>query len=88
MNPSPLTCGGNTLIIPMGVQGQRQVETRQGLLVYASAPMPAPLEVAGGSGANSQREQTFLLCRAEFRPEAPRSRLQVQFDLERREVAV
>ena len=41
-----------------------------------------------GSGANSHHEQTFLLCRAEFRPEAPRSRLQVQFDLERREVAV
>ena len=41
-----------------------------------------------GSGAKSQHEQTFLLCRAEFRPEAPRSRLQVQFDLERREVAV
>ena len=41
-----------------------------------------------GSGANSQHEQTFLLWRAEFRPEAPRSRLQVQFDLERREVAV
>jgi protein-L-isoaspartate O-methyltransferase len=24
MNPSPLTCGGNTLIIPMGVQDHRR----------------------------------------------------------------
>jgi len=41
-DPVP-TCGGNTLIIPMGVQDQRQVETRQDVLVYTSAPMPAPL---------------------------------------------
>ena len=50
--------------------------------------VPAAVIESLGSGANSQHEQTFLLWRAEFRPEAPRSRLQVQFDLERREVAV
>jgi len=45
-DPVP-TCGGNTLIIPMGVQDQRQVETRQDVLVYTSAPMTIPLEVTG-----------------------------------------
>src|SRR6516162_4410626 len=45
-NPVP-TCGGNTLIIPMGVQDQRQVETRQDVLVYTTVAVPAPLEVTG-----------------------------------------
>jgi len=45
-DPVP-TCGGNTLIMPMGVQDQRQVETRPDVLVYTSAPMTAPLEVTG-----------------------------------------
>jgi putative CocE/NonD family hydrolase len=45
-DPVP-TCGGNTLIIPMGVQDQRQVEGRQDVLVYTSAPLNAPLEVTG-----------------------------------------
>src|SRR5262249_32591823 len=45
-DPVP-TCGGNTLIIPMGVQDQRQVETRQDVLVYTSTPVSAPLEVTG-----------------------------------------
>ena len=45
-DPVP-TCGGNTLIIPMGVQDQRQVETRQDVLVYTSAAVSAPLEVTG-----------------------------------------
>ncbi len=45
-DPIP-TCGGNTLIIPMGVQDQRQVETRQDVLVYTSAPLTTPLEVTG-----------------------------------------
>jgi uncharacterized protein len=45
-DPVP-TCGGNTLIIPMGVQDQRQVETRQDVLVYTSAPVTTPLEVTG-----------------------------------------
>src|SRR6516162_6197639 len=34
------------------------------------APTPTDPPVRIGSGANSQHEQTFLLCRAEFRPEA------------------
>src|SRR5215470_3194302 len=50
-DPVP-TCGGNTLIIPMGVQDQRQVETRQDILVYTSAPMTAPLEVTGAIVVN------------------------------------
>lgn len=45
-NPVP-SCGGNTLIIPMGVQDQRQVEERQDVLVYTSDPLTAPLEVTG-----------------------------------------
>ena len=45
-DPVP-TCGGNTLIIPMGVQDQRQVETRQDVLVYTSAAVATPLEVTG-----------------------------------------
>jgi uncharacterized protein len=45
-DPVP-TCGGNTLIIPMGVQDQRQVEMRQDVLVYTSAPLTTPLEVTG-----------------------------------------
>jgi len=45
-DPVP-TCGGNTLIIPMGVQDQRQVETRQDVLVYTSAPVAEPMEVTG-----------------------------------------
>jgi hypothetical protein len=45
-NPVP-TCGGNTLIIPPGVQDQRQVEARPDVLVYTSDPLTAPLEVTG-----------------------------------------
>jgi uncharacterized protein len=45
-DPVP-TCGGNTLIIPMGVQDQRRVEERQDVLVYTSDPLTAPLEVTG-----------------------------------------
>jgi hypothetical protein len=45
-DPVP-TCGGNTLIIPMGVQDQRPVEARQDVLVYTSEPLTAPLEVTG-----------------------------------------
>ena len=45
-DPAP-TCGGNTLIIAMGVQDQRQVETRRDVLVYTTAAVPAPLEVTG-----------------------------------------
>jgi hypothetical protein len=45
-DPVP-TCGGNTLIIPMGVQDQRRVEARQDVLVYTGEPLTAPLEVTG-----------------------------------------
>jgi putative CocE/NonD family hydrolase len=45
-DPVP-TCGGNTLIIPMGVQDQRRVEERQDVLVYTSEPLAQPLEVTG-----------------------------------------
>ena len=41
-----------------------------------------------GSGANNQYEQTILATQCRFRLEALRSRLQVQLDLERRDVAV
>ncbi len=45
-DPVP-TCGGNTLIIPMGVQDQRRAEERQDVLVYTSEPLTTPLEVTG-----------------------------------------
>ena len=45
-NPVP-TRGGNTLIIPIGVQDQREVESRQDVLVYTGEPLSEPLEVTG-----------------------------------------
>ena len=45
-DPVP-TRGGNTLILPMGVFDQRQVEERDDVLVYTSEPVSAPLEVTG-----------------------------------------
>jgi putative CocE/NonD family hydrolase len=45
-DPVP-TCGGNTLVIPVGVADQRQVESRQDVLVYTGAPLDKPLEVTG-----------------------------------------
>jgi hypothetical protein len=45
-DPAP-TCGGNTLIIPVGVKDQREVEMRQDVLVYTGAPLATPLEVTG-----------------------------------------
>ena len=45
-DPAP-TCGGNTLIIPMGVQDQRHVETRHDVLVYTGEPFSAPFEITG-----------------------------------------
>ncbi len=45
-DPVP-TCGGNTLIIPMGVQDQRTAEERQDVLVYTTEPLTEPLEVTG-----------------------------------------
>ncbi len=45
-DPVP-SCGGNTLIIPMGVYDQRGVEARQDVLVYTTEPLTEPLEVTG-----------------------------------------
>jgi putative CocE/NonD family hydrolase len=45
-DPVP-TRGGNTLILAMGVQDQRPVESRPDVLVYTSDAMTAPFEVTG-----------------------------------------
>ena len=45
-DPVP-TRGGNTLIIAVGVQDQREVEARQDVLVYTGEPLIEPLEVTG-----------------------------------------
>jgi putative CocE/NonD family hydrolase len=45
-DPVP-TGGGNTLIIPMGVQDQRPIEARPDVLVYTSKPLAEPVEVTG-----------------------------------------
>ena len=45
-DPVP-TRGGNTLIIPIGVQDQREVEARQDVLVYTGEPLAEPMEVTG-----------------------------------------
>jgi putative CocE/NonD family hydrolase len=45
-DPVP-TRGGNTLILPMGVQDQRQVESRADVLVFTGAVLTEPLEVTG-----------------------------------------
>ncbi len=45
-DPAP-SCGGNTLIIPMGAQDQRQAEQRADVLVYSTEPLAAPVEVTG-----------------------------------------
>ncbi len=45
-DPVP-TSGGNTLIIPVGVKDQREVEARHDVLVYTGAPLEKPLEVTG-----------------------------------------
>ncbi|NOT58289.1 MAG: CocE/NonD family hydrolase [Deltaproteobacteria bacterium] len=45
-DPVP-TSGGNTLIIPVGVKDQREVEARHDVLVYTSDPLEKPLEVTG-----------------------------------------
>ena len=45
-DPVP-TRGGNTLIIAVGVQDQREVEARRDVLVYTGEPLSEPLEVTG-----------------------------------------
>src|SRR5438067_7610700 len=41
------TRGGNTLILPMGVRDQREVEAREDVLVYTSEVATSALEVTG-----------------------------------------
>ncbi len=54
-DPVP-TRGGNTLILPMGVQDQRPVEARDDVLVYTSEPVLAPpLEVTGPGHGDALR---------------------------------
>jgi putative CocE/NonD family hydrolase len=72
-NPVP-TCGGNTLIIPMGVQDQRQVEERQDVLVYTSEPLTTALEVTGPLSvqlyaASSAPDTDFTAKLADVRPD-------------------
>jgi len=72
-DPVP-TCGGNTLIIPMGVQDQRQVETRQDVLVYSTDPLTAPLEVTGPVvvtlfAASSAPDTDFIAKLVDVRPD-------------------
>lgn len=45
-DPVP-TRGGNTLILPVGVQDQREVERRPDVLVYTGQVLEKPLEVTG-----------------------------------------
>jgi putative CocE/NonD family hydrolase len=45
-DPVP-TCGGNTLVIPLGVSDQRPVEERRDVLCYTSEPLTTALEITG-----------------------------------------
>jgi len=47
IRPTRYRPGGNTLIIPVGVKDQREVEARQDVLVYTGEPVEKPLEVTG-----------------------------------------
>lgn len=72
-DPVP-TCGGNTLIIAMGVQDQRPIETRPDVLVYTGAPLEAPLEVTGPVVvklfcATSARDTDFTAKLVDVRPD-------------------
>jgi predicted acyl esterase len=72
-DPVP-TCGGNTLIIPMGMQDQRQVETRHDVLVYTNAAVPAPLQVTGPIvvklfGSSSGVDTDFTAKLVDVRPD-------------------
>jgi putative CocE/NonD family hydrolase len=72
-DPVP-TRGGNTLILAMGVQDQRPVETRADVLVFTSAPMTAPLEVTGPvvvtlHAASSAPDTDFTAKLVDVRPD-------------------
>jgi putative CocE/NonD family hydrolase len=66
--------GGNTLIIPMGVQDQRAVETRDDVLVYTSDVLAEPLEATGPLAvtlyaATSARDTDFTAKLVDVRPD-------------------
>jgi hypothetical protein len=72
-DPVP-ACGGNTLIIPMGVQDQRSVEERQDVLLYTTEPLAAPLEVTGPvvvklGAATSAPDTDFTAKLVDVRPD-------------------
>jgi putative CocE/NonD family hydrolase len=72
-DPVP-TRGGNTLIIAMGVQDQRPVETRSDVLVYTSDVVASALEVTGPVtvtlyAATSVRDTDFTAKLVDVRPD-------------------
>ena len=72
-DPVP-TRGGNTLILAMGVQDQRPVETREDVLVYTSAVMTSPIEVTGPitatlHAASSAPDTDFTAKLVDVRPD-------------------
>ena len=72
-NPVP-TCGGNTLIIPVGVTDQREVESRPDVLVYTGEPLETPLEVTGPLtvvlyAASSATDTDFTAKLVDVRPD-------------------
>ena len=72
-DPAP-TRGGNTLILPMGVQDQRPVEARADVLVYTSAVLAEPLEVTGPlvvtlHAASSASDTDFTAKLVDVRPD-------------------
>ena len=72
-HPVP-TRGGNTLIIPIGVQDQREVEARQDVLVYTGEPMSEPFEVTGPIvvklfAATDARDTDFTAKLVDVRPD-------------------
>ncbi len=68
------TTGGNTLIIPVGVRDQRELELRHDVLVYTSAPLAQELEVTGPIkvvlyAASSARDTDFTAKLVDVRPD-------------------
>jgi putative CocE/NonD family hydrolase len=72
-DPVP-TRGGNTLILPMGVQDQRPVESRADVLLFTSAVLTEPLEVTGPvvvtlHAASSASDTDFTAKLVDVRPD-------------------
>jgi putative CocE/NonD family hydrolase len=72
-DPVP-TRGGNTLILAMGVQDQRPLESRADVLVYTSAVLTEPLEVTGPltvtlHAASSAPDTDFTAKLVDVRPD-------------------